>query len=293
MTQSVNDFYQGKTAIITGASSGIGKALCQQLHQLGCNVALADIDGDIALTLAAQLDVKGTTALAYAVDVRDHTAVNAMVNAAYKHFGRLDFIFNNAGIAVGGPVFEYDALDWQRVFDVNVTGVTNGIDAAYPIMRKQGFGHIINTSSVASLFPNVLTAAYSASKSAVTTLSQILQVEAKPFGIHVHVLLPGPVDTPILTGGKYGRGTKGLSAEKLRRYWQRMRPISAEDCAQQALIGIAQNKHRIIIPKRWNWLSWSYRICLPFWYKYANNAILNRQKTGLTTAEQGPESPPQ
>ena len=135
--------------------------------------------------------------------------------------GRIDYLFNNAGIGVGGEVDSYTLDDWNDVFDVNLRGVVHGIQAVYPIMIQQHSGHIVNTASMAGLVATPGPASYTATKHAVVAISKALRVEAERHGVQVSVLCPGAIRTPILTGGKYGR-YNGVSDEQLLKFWERV-----------------------------------------------------------------------
>ena len=140
--------FAGRQAIVTGAGSGIGAALCRALVSAGVTVACTDIDGDAAERTAAAL---GANARPARLDVTDAAAVQAAVDEVVDRAGRLDLMFNNAGIVWGGDT-ELLALDqWNAIIDVNIRGVVHGVTAAYPVMIRQGHGHIINTASMAGL----------------------------------------------------------------------------------------------------------------------------------------------
>src|SRR3954470_22550620 len=147
--------FAGKVAIVTGGASGIGRALGEVLAEHGATVVLGDVNASESVA---------------SLDVRHEEAVRSFVARVYERHGRLDFMFNNAGVSIGGPTHELDAAHWQRAIDVNLKGVVNGILAAYPRMVEQGFGHIVNTASVAGLAPAVMTAPYSTTKHAVVGL---------------------------------------------------------------------------------------------------------------------------
>jgi short-subunit dehydrogenase len=145
--------------------------------------------------------------------------------------------------------------DWNRIVDVNLLGVINGIQAAYPVMLQQGFGHIINTASMAGLLPSPGATAYGATKHAVVGLSKSLRVEASFNNVRVSVLCPGAIRTPILqAGGKYGKSYVNVSPEQERRMWDRLRPLSPDAFASKALDAVAQNKTIIVIPSWWKLL---------------------------------------
>ena len=192
----MKEAFAGRTAVVTGGASGIGRAIGQQLVRRGAQVWLADIDGEAARKAAGEMGGPGA-ALGVAVDVRDAQAVHALVASVFDASGRLDFMFNNAGIALFGDVRLMSLDQWRDLIDVNVVGVVNGIDAAYPRMIEQGHGHIVNTASAAGLIPVPYNTAYSATKHAVVGLSLALRIEAERYGVRVSVVCPGVVDTPI------------------------------------------------------------------------------------------------
>ena len=197
--------FVGKIAIITGGASGIGKALGTELFLLGAHVVLADVDGSDAESVAHEQTAHASTDTGSVVgaqlDVRNASEFQAVVDETIERHGRLDLLFNNAGISMGGETHDMDIAHWDRIIDVNIRGVVNGVQAAYPRMIAQGQGHIVNTASGAGLAPAPLTVAYTTTKYAVVGLSTCLRPEAAVHGVRVSVLCPGPVDTPILDRG--------------------------------------------------------------------------------------------
>lgn len=186
-----------KVAIITGGASGIGRAVAGVLTARGDHVILADI-GDATSTAEALTFAGPGTAEAAVLDVRDAAGFAQLVDRVVAEHGRLDLLFNNAGIGVGGPTEHLTVAHWDRVIDVNLRGVTNGIAAAYPGMVERRSGHIVNTASLAGLVPAPILAPYAATKHAVVGLSLSLRPEAAGHGVNVTVVCPGFTDTPIL-----------------------------------------------------------------------------------------------
>jgi NAD(P)-dependent dehydrogenase (short-subunit alcohol dehydrogenase family) len=175
-----------------------------------------------------------------------------VVEKTVTRCGGVDYFFNNAGIGVGGEVDAYEPRDWDDVIDVNLRGVTNGIQAVYPVMIRRRAGHIINTASVAGLLPTPAQASYTATKHAVVGLSKALRIEAKRHGVRVSALCPGVIRTPILTGGKYGRTNAiGLPAEKMLELWERTRPMDPDVFAQKVLRAVARDTAIIVVPRWW------------------------------------------
>jgi NAD(P)-dependent dehydrogenase (short-subunit alcohol dehydrogenase family) len=222
---------------------------------------MADLQAELAEEVAARIRENGGQATAEQLDVTDFPATNRLVECMFQMWGRLDYIFNNAGIGIVGEARLYELEDWNRVLDVNLRGVVHGVQAAYPIMLRQGFGHIVNTASVAGLFPYPLLVGYSATKHAVVGLTTSLRIEAAAAGVRVSVLCPGAVRTPALTdGGKYGKMLQPIPPEVLKAVNERQRPIRAEQFAEQALRAVSRNRGIIVIPSRWKIVWWLYRL---------------------------------
>ncbi len=189
------DVWQDKSAVITGGGSGIGKALGAALAGRGARVWLSDVDGDAAAAAAAEI---GHGAASAALDVTDAEAVKRHVEDVARSHGRIDAVFNNAGIGVVGDLRELNLDHFDRSIDVNIRGVVHGILAAFPLMKGQGGGIIVNTASAAGLLPLPLMAPYCMSKHAVVGLSNSLRPEAARHGVRINVLCPTAIETPLL-----------------------------------------------------------------------------------------------
>jgi NADP-dependent 3-hydroxy acid dehydrogenase YdfG len=232
----------GKVAIITGGAGGIGKALGVEMAARGCAIVLADVNEELLEATAAELRGVGALVMSRVVDVRDADAVKGLVRDAHRDLGRIDYLFNNAGINVCAEIFDTSLEDWNRLIDVNLRGVVHGVHAALPVMREQGFGHIINTASAAGLIPAAAEGAYAATKHAVVGLSSALRVEAEASGVRVSVVCPGLVDTAILSSTKYvnldARAIVDASPQK---------PIEPAKAAKLILRGVAKNDFYIVL----------------------------------------------
>jgi NAD(P)-dependent dehydrogenase (short-subunit alcohol dehydrogenase family) len=238
------DTFRDKVAIVTGGASGIGRALCGELARRGARVVVADLNAAGAAEVAAESTRTGGTATAQPVDVTRGEAVEALLADVSAAHGRVDYLFNNAGIAVLGEERDVTLGDWERVLAVNLWGVIHGVRAAYPRMLRQGFGHIVNTASLAGLTPAPMEISYVASKYAVVGLSCALRVEAADLGVRVSVVCPGMIDTPIaqtsvLRGGVDRQAVLDLAAAT--------RPLSPDKCAKVILRGVEKNKAIIIV----------------------------------------------
>ncbi len=249
----------GKVAFITGGASGIGAALTTTLVDSGAEVWIADRQVAAAERLAAQLQYAGAAAHAVELDVRDHSAFERAVAHTVEVSGRIDYLFNNAGIGIGGEVASLTVEDWNDIIDVNLRGVIHGVLAAYPAMIRQGSGHIVNTASMAGLVSTSAQAGYSATKHAVVALSKTMRVEAAAHGVRVSVLCPGVVRTPILVGGEYGRN-RDVNREDLLALSEALRPMEPAPFAKLALRQVMRNKAIIVVPRRWKALWYLERI---------------------------------
>ena len=252
--------FDGAVAIITGGALGIGRALSEALGRRGASVILADRQAALAQEVAAGIRERGGQASAVELDVTDFTAVDQLVRATAQAQGRLDYMFNNAGIAIGGEVRVCHIEDWAAVLNVNLHGVVNGVQAAYPVMLGQGYGHIVNTASMAGLLPMPAAVSYATTKHAVVGLSKSLRVEAAPYGVRVSVLCPGFIRTPILYGGKYGKQLQPIPPEVQEKFIRQYRPMDPAVFAEKVLDALARNKPLIIVPGWWRLLWWLSRL---------------------------------
>jgi NAD(P)-dependent dehydrogenase (short-subunit alcohol dehydrogenase family) len=193
----------GKQAIVTGAGSGIGAALVRALVAAGADVVCTDIDDEAAERTAGKAAGPGAARSAR-LDVTDAAWVQATVDDVMSRAGRLDLMFNNAGIVWGGDTELLSLDQWNAIIDVNIRGVVHGVAAAYPVMIRQGHGHIINTASMAGLVPAGRLTSYAMTKHAVVGLSLALRSEAAAHGVGVLAICPGAVETPILDKGAVG-----------------------------------------------------------------------------------------
>ena len=233
--------FKGKAAIVTGGASGIGKSLATLLIEQGARVLIADIAD--AQSAAQELGCEGIK-----LDVTDNGAVKRCVEDFAQSQGRLDYMFNNAGILVVGDAKDMSYEDWDNVINVNLKGVINSIFAAYPIMIQQGYGHIVNTGSLAGLLPSPTAVPYSASKFAVVGLTQSLRAEAKRYGVKVSAVCPGFITTPMADNSKMVGGMdrkKSIDSVKFVGGY-----ISSDELARRALKGVSRNKELIVIPTK-------------------------------------------
>lgn len=241
-----------KSAVITGGGSGIGLALANKLSQRGYAVVLVGRSEPKLQEAASAINARGGTAVPIVTDVRDPEAMKDVVTRTLDLSGQIDLFFNNAGIGMAGEMDEYTTAHWDRIIDINVKGVINGVMAAYPVMVSQGSGHIINVASLAGLCPSPLMVPYSATKHAVVGLSLALRPEAAAKGVRVSVVCPGYVDTPLLDRVVVEDLPPSRLAESVsfREEASRTRPPYSPDLlAERILADADKNKPVIIAPK--------------------------------------------
>ncbi|MDH6247041.1 SDR family NAD(P)-dependent oxidoreductase [Mycobacterium sp. OTB74] len=268
----------GKVAFVTGGASGIGSALATQLAGAGAEVWIADRQAGQAEKLAQRLEGRGGKAHGVDLDVRDFQSFERAVKEAVEQSGRIDFLFNNAGITIAGEMDSLTLNDWNDVLDVNLRGVVHGIQAVYPIMIAQRCGHIVNTASFAGLTIDAGNAPYTASKHAVVGISKTLRIEAERHGVKVSVLCPGVIRTPIMTGGKYGRLQPNVDeAEFVKEMFESLRPMPPDVFAEQALRAVLRGRTIIVLP-RWYRALWYLERISPALSMRMSKATLNRKR---------------
>lgn len=246
--------YANAIAIVTGGASGIGLGLVRALAAAGARVILADRQLEAATTAAESV---GPHVEPLAVDVTDPVAVQGMVDETVRRHGRIDYLFNNAGIGHAGEVRDIPMADWQKVMAVNFWGVVHGVTAVYPQMLAQGHGHIVNVASGAGLGPRPGMVPYAASKHAVVGLSTSLRAEAKSLGIKVSVVCPGSIATNMLKTATFQNLDGAALLAKVPAVF-----ISGDECGRRILRGVARN--RAIIPiTAVAWLEWLVMRYLP------------------------------
>lgn len=236
----VEEYFRDKGCVVTGAASGIGYAVSEALLQAGAVVFLVDRDSKTLAAAVEQLSSYAGRVYSMSVDVTNQEQVQHMVAEAASRHGRLDVLFNNAGIGGTLPIGEVTLEHWRRIIDLNLWGVIYGIHFALPIMRKQGGGHIVTTSSLAGLLPIPFQAIYCTTKYAVVGLSESLRFELEDEGIHFSVACPGSVVSRIW-------GTP-IIGERLE-----LKPpadaIPAAEAAKTILAGVANKEGIIALPE--------------------------------------------
>ena len=241
--------FAGRSAIVTGGGSGIGAALVRALAARGASVVAADIDEAAVRGVVAGIPAGGGGVTAAVLDVCDAAAVADLVTQVAADRDGLDLMFSNAGIAIGGAAEELTLAHWDRVLDVNVRGVVHGVHAAYPLMLRQGRGHLVNTASLAGLVPGPGLAPYTAAKHAVVGLSLSLRAEGAGRGVRVSAVCPGFVDTPLLRHVNPGLPQTEIGANAAALATRLGKLYQAGPLAQDILRGVARNRALIVAPR--------------------------------------------
>jgi NAD(P)-dependent dehydrogenase (short-subunit alcohol dehydrogenase family) len=229
-----------KVAVVTGGGSGIGRGMCLALAAEGARVMVADVDIARAEVTAAQLRASGADAAAHRVDVSSLESVTQLAAATVAAFGGVDVLCNNAGVYLTGSVRSLTPDDWRWVMSVNLDGVYHGCRVFVPLLLERGAGHVVNTASLGGLLPS--SSAYSASKAAVVSYSEILRADLAPDWIGVSCLCPGAVRTDLASCDRLrpesladaGNSSAGLAASIAEG-------ISPEEAGRIAVHGIKRN----------------------------------------------------
>ncbi|HXQ76438.1 MAG TPA: SDR family NAD(P)-dependent oxidoreductase [Acidimicrobiales bacterium] len=190
---------QGKVAVVTGGASGIGRAVAEAAAAAGMKIVLADVEEAALKDADAALAAAGTDVLSVVTDVSVGSSVDELRDKALERFGAVHLVHNNAGVAVGGPLWAVSEADWNWVLGVNLWGVIHGIRAFVPLLLEQGEGHVVNTASLAGLTSPGMLGPYNVTKHSVVTMSETLSRDLEAVGsrVGVSVLCPGFVQTRI------------------------------------------------------------------------------------------------
>lgn len=241
--------FHGKVAAITGAASGMGRSLALALARRGCEVALSDVDAKgLAETVAMVRDVRVTSRV---LDVSNRDAVYAWADEVVRLHGKVNLIFNNAGISIAATASGADDADIERVMAVDYWGVVHGSRAFLPHLVASGEGHVVNTSSVFGLIAFPGQSAYNSAKFAVRGFTEALRIELEITGLNVGAscVHPGGIKTNIARASKvhHSLSELGIDIEKASKNFEKSFRVTADDAAEVILKGVQKDKRRILI----------------------------------------------
>lgn len=239
---SLRRAFSGKVALVTGAGSGIGRALAAQLTMAGATVYAIDRD---AAAVGSLTQKAGACGKLYPVvfDVTDSAAYAKAVATIERDEDSIDFLFNNAGVTMLAEAHMLEFSRWKWLLDINVMGVATGIHQVYPRMIRQGGGHIVNTASIAGSTGYATAAAYTASKACILELTRSLRAEARTYGISVSVGCPGYVDSRIFTQERVVGAELHAVIDDLP-----VKMMSADKAAEVLLKGVSRGRQTIVFP---------------------------------------------
>jgi NADP-dependent 3-hydroxy acid dehydrogenase YdfG len=230
---------EGKVALVTGASSGIGEATALTLAKFGAAVAVGARRQDRVDALAGRIEAEGGRALARRVDVSDEDDARAFVRAAHDELGGLDVLVNNAGVMLLGPVAGADTEQWRRMIGVNLLGLLYCTHAALELMAQADGGHIVNVSSVAGRRATAGAAVYNMTKFGVHAFSEALRQEALHAGVRVTIVAPGYVETEL-----QGHNENPLVVRTMESMREKIGDVlQAEDIADAILYAVTRPPH--------------------------------------------------
>jgi len=237
------DTFKDKVAVITGGANGIGRALAKALSQAGARVVVADINDELGQQVVDDIMAAGDVARYRHTDVSDEQSMADLIADACGDEGAIDYMFNNAGIAVGGDSRDLTIDHWRKVTDVNYWGVVYGSKFAFDKMAEQGHGHIVNIASLAGLIPFPTSLPYSATKHAVVGLSMSLRAEGLDLGVKVSVVCPGFIESNIYAAAEVVNMPRIDVTENIP-----FKLVETDAAAQKILKGVARNKAFIVFP---------------------------------------------
>ena len=213
----------GALALVTGAGSGIGRAIALELARKGSRVIAVDLDADTAEKTAVACGETGVEASSDTCDVADVDAMRALADRVHEARGPLDILVNNAGVGMSARFSDMTADDWRWIRGVNLDGVVHGCQVFGPAMLEAGRGHVVNMSSGLGYTPRATEPAYVTTKAAVLALSQCLRADWQASGVGVSAVCPGVINTPILDGTRF-LGAQADTEERTRRAFRRGHP---------------------------------------------------------------------
>ena len=240
--------FAGQVAAITGAGSGMGRALARRLAMVGADVAICDVGEDALAATAAELADLPGECVASVVDVADREAVESWAADTQKHFGKVNYIFNNAGVSVTGNVDVLSLQDFEWLMNINFWGVVHGTQVFLPYLHAASHGHVVNTASVFGIIAVPTQSAYNASKFAVRGFTEALRQELNDTSIGVSCVCPGGVKTNIVKSSRYlPEDNAAPTKETMAASFEELAGLTSDQAADIILRGVLKNQARILV----------------------------------------------
>ena len=258
---------QGKVAVVTGAASGIGRALAIQLAGEGAIVAATDVDRTGLAETAQRIVQAGGKVSTYLVDVADKAAVYAFAEEIHATLGGADIVINNAGVAQIARIEDLAYDDFEWVMNIDFWGMVYGTKAFLPQLQSKGRGHVVNVSSIFGLIAVPTQAAYNSAKFAIRGFTEALRLELRGTGIQVSCVHPGGIKTNIVRNARFLQGTSVQEQEEATTGFDKIARTTPEQAAAVIIKGIKRNKPRILIGIDARIVDWIQRL-LPARYGF-------------------------
>lgn len=240
--------FSGQVAAITGAGSGMGRAIARRLATLGAQVAICDVGAESLEAVTAELEHLPGEVVASVVDVADRAAVERWAAETHAHFGKVNYVFNNAGVSVTGNVDVLGIRDFEWLMNINFWGVVHGTQAFLPYLHAAAYGHIVNTASVFGIIAVPTQSAYNASKFAVRGFTESLRQELQDTAIGVSCVCPGGVKTNIVNSSRYiPQDNAAPSKESMAASFEELAGLTSDQAADIILRGVLVNRARILV----------------------------------------------
>jgi NAD(P)-dependent dehydrogenase (short-subunit alcohol dehydrogenase family) len=243
----MNRKLEGRVAVLTGAATGIGRALASRLAGEGAALCLADIDGDALEETARALASSGANVSAHTVNIADDGQVETFAREVEERHGRADVLINNAGVALHGTVEEVSLADIEWVMSINFWGTVYGVKRFLPLLKRQASAHIVCVSSIFGIIAPPGQAAYCASKFAVRGFTEALRHELEGTNVRVSTVHPGGVRTGIARSARIGAGADSAKGERERQRFERLAITSPEEAAERIVRGMLRGEPRILV----------------------------------------------
>ncbi len=274
-----SNYYKDKIAIVTGGSAGLGASLVTQLAEAGARTIIFDKNGEKASILLERLSRQGVmhVPVVSIVDVTDFKAIANAIQEVVHREGHLDLIINNAGILIVGEVRDTEIEHFRKLVEINLMGVVHGSLMAFKLMARQGYGQVVNISSISGLVANPLYTAYSMTKHGVVGFSTALREEGKELGVGVTVVCPGTLQTDIFSSGAVINAPKETVFKE-----SALDSMSATEAAKIIISKIPKNPRMLVFP-RWALFIWMLERINPLLTAPLNRVVLrnfrkNRKK---------------